>query len=119
MPEKIARRKTAILWNLENFWSLNRQRQTRQWDAWGFPGKYQEILKSFGAPVDVVGESADLSKYEFVIIPAYELVDSALVKKWTDYATNGGRLGSSLSARRRRTAGGVSGKPNAQLQLRT
>jgi beta-galactosidase len=92
MPEKIVSRKSAILWNHENFWSLNRQSQTRQWDAWGYPGKYQEILKSFGAPVDIIGESADLSKYKFVIIPAYELVDSTLVNKWNNYAQSGGHL---------------------------
>jgi beta-galactosidase len=92
MPKEIAARKTAILWNHENFWSLDRQKQTFQWDSWGFPGKYEEILKSFGAPVDIVVESTDLSAYKFVIIPAYELVDSVLVKKWTEYAKNGGNL---------------------------
>jgi beta-galactosidase len=92
MPEEIAARYTAILWNHENFWSIDRQRQTGQWDAWGFPGKYQEILKSFGAPVDFVNESADLSGYKVVVVPAYELVDSVLIMKWTDYAANGGNL---------------------------
>lgn len=92
IPEKIALRKSAILWNHENFWSLDRQKQTQQWDAWGFPGKYQEILKSFGAPVDIVSEKADLSGYKFVIVPAYELADSTLVQKWTDYTAKGGNL---------------------------
>ena len=92
MPENLASRKSAILWNHENFWSIDRQAQTQQWDAWGYPGKFQEILKSFGAPVDIVGETTDLSQYNFVIVPAYELIDSALVKKWADYATNGGNL---------------------------
>ena len=92
MPASIAARKTAILWNHENFWSIDRQKQTSQWDAWDFPGKYQELLKSLGAPVDIITESADLSQYPFVVIPAYELADSALVKKWTEYAKNGGRL---------------------------
>lgn len=92
VPVKIASRKAAILWTHVNFWSLDRQKQTYQWDAWGFPGKYQEILKSFGAPVDFVSESADLSGYKFVVIPAYELADSALVQKWSDYASRGGNL---------------------------
>jgi beta-galactosidase len=47
---------------------------------------------SFGAPVDVVPETTDFSKYKFVIVPAYEMVDSALVKKWTAYVSNGGHL---------------------------
>jgi len=33
-----------------------------------------------------------LSKYKVVIIPAYEMVDSALVKKWNNYVANGGQL---------------------------
>ena len=92
MPEKLAARSTAIVWNLENYWSIDRQKQTIQWDTWNYPVKFMEIAKSFGAPVDVIPETADLSKYKFVIIPAYEMVDSALVKKWNDYAANGGHL---------------------------
>jgi beta-galactosidase len=92
IPDKIASRTTAILWNQENFWSIDRQKQTLLWDSWGYPGKYQEILKSFGAPVDFISETTDLSKYKFVIIPAYELVDSALIKKWQEYVEGGGNL---------------------------
>lgn len=92
MPEKLAARSTAILWNLENFWTIDRQKQTYQWDAWNYPIKFQEMAKSLGAPVDVIPETADFSKYKFLIVPAYELADSALVKKWNDYAANGGNL---------------------------
>jgi beta-galactosidase len=92
MPEKLAARSTAILWNLENYWTIDRQKQTWQWDAWGYPVKFLEMTKSLGAPTDVVPETADLSKYKVVIVPAYELADSALVKKWNDYAANGGNL---------------------------
>ncbi len=92
MPEKLAARSTAIVWNLENYWSIDRQKQTFQWDTWNYPIKFMEIAKSFGAPVDVIPETADLAKYKFVIVPAYEMVDSALVKRWTDYVSNGGHL---------------------------
>jgi len=92
VPEKLAKRSTAVVWNLENYWTLDRQKQTYQWDAWNYPVKFLEIGKSLGAPVDVVPETADLSKYKVVIIPAYEMVDSALVKKWNDYVTNDGQL---------------------------
>jgi beta-galactosidase len=92
MPEKLRARSTAILWNLENYWTIDRQKQTWQWDTWNYPVKFLEIAKSFGAPVDVIPETADLSKYKFVIVPAYEMVDSALVKKWNEYAANGGHL---------------------------
>ncbi|WP_291125849.1 beta-galactosidase [Flavobacterium sp. UBA6031] len=92
MPEKLAARSTAIVWNLENFWTIDRQKQTFQWDAWNYPLKFLELGKSLGAPVDVVPETADLSKYKIVIVPAYEMVDSALVKKWNDYVAQGGQL---------------------------
>jgi beta-galactosidase len=92
MPEKLAARSTAILWNLENYWTIERQKQTYQWDTWNYPIKFMEIAKSLGAPVDIIPETADLSKYKVVIVPAYELVDSALVKKWNEYAANGGHL---------------------------
>jgi beta-galactosidase len=92
MPEKLTARSTAIVWNLENYWTIERQRQTHQWDTWNYPIKFLEIAKSFGAPVEIIPETAELSKYKFVIIPAYEMADSSLIKKWHNYATNGGHL---------------------------
>jgi len=92
MPEKLTARSTAIVWNLENYWTIERQKQTHQWDTWNYPIKFLEIAKSFGAPVDIIPETAELSKYKFVIIPAYEMADSSLVKKWHNYAANGGHL---------------------------
>jgi beta-galactosidase len=92
MPEKLEERSTAVLWNLENYWSIDRQKQTFQWDTWNYPVKFIELAKSLGAPVDVIQETADFSKYKFIIIPAYEMVDSALVKKWKEYVANGGHL---------------------------
>lgn len=92
IPEKLTARSTAIIWNLENYWSIERQKQTWQWDTWNYPIKYMEISRSLGAQVDVVQGSTDLSKYNFVIVPAFELADSSLVKKWNDYVINGGHL---------------------------
>ncbi|RYY10963.1 MAG: beta-galactosidase, partial [Chitinophagaceae bacterium] len=91
-PAKMAARSTALVWNLENYWSIDRQKQTGQWNTWDYPVKFLKAARSLGAPVDVVQETADLSKYKFVIVPAYEMVDAALVKKWHDYAANGGHL---------------------------
>jgi len=92
MPAKLAARSTAILWNLENYWTIDRQKQTWQWDTWNYPLKFLEIAKSFGAPVDVIPETADLAEYRVVIVPAYEMADSALIKKWSEYAAKGGHL---------------------------
>jgi beta-galactosidase len=92
IPAKLAARSTALVWNLENYWSIDRQKQTGQWNTWDYPVKFLKTARSLGAPVDVVKETSDLSKYNFVIVPAYEMVDAALVKKWNNYAANGGHL---------------------------
>jgi len=92
MPERLAARSTAVVWNLENYWTIDRQKSNQQWDAWNYPVKFLEIAKSFGAPVDVIPEGADLSKYKVVIVPAYEMADAAAVQKWSDYAAAGGHL---------------------------
>lgn len=92
MPAKLAARSTAMLWNVENYWSIDRQKQTGQWNTWDYPIKFLKAAKLLGAPVDVINETADLSKYKVVIIPAYEMADSALIKKWKEYVTKGGHL---------------------------
>ncbi|WP_461637040.1 beta-galactosidase [Labilibaculum euxinus] len=92
MPEELAKKSTAILWNLENYWAIDRQKLTYQWDTWNYPIKFMEMAKSLGAPTDVISEETDFSKYKVLIAPAYDLVDSALVKRWTDYVVNGGHL---------------------------
>jgi beta-galactosidase len=59
--------------------------------------KYYRALKSMMAPVDVVSEDRDWTAYPFVVAPAYQLLDDALVAKWKAYAEQGGNL--VLSAR--------------------
>lgn len=92
IPEILKDRKTALLWNYDNLWSMERQGQTRQWNTLGFFQKYLEIVKSFGAPADIVYEDKDLDGYKVVIAPAFELVDQALIAKWENYVKQGGHL---------------------------
>jgi beta-galactosidase len=92
MPDKVAKRRTALLWSYDNLWSLERQKQTSQWDTRGFFQKYLETAKSFGAPTDIVYENDDLTSYNVVIVPAFELVDEKLIQKWTEYVKQGGNL---------------------------
>src|ERR1700733_1009277 len=54
--------------------------------------RYYRALKSLMAPVDVITGDRDFSNYPFVIAPAYQLVDPALVRSWTDYVNKGGHL---------------------------
>ncbi len=90
-------RRTAILYNHENTWEMQRNKQTRLWDTETNLRKYYDNLKRFGAPVDVIDEEDDFSKYRVMIAPAYQMVDSELVARWTKYVEEGGNL--VLSAR--------------------
>lgn len=92
MPDELANKSTAILWNLENYWTIDRQKLTYQWDTWNYPIDFLEIAKSLGAPTGVISEEKDFSNYKFLIAPAYDLVDSALISRWKEFVTNGGHL---------------------------
>ncbi len=85
-------RRTAILWNHENLWNLDNQKQTNLWDTWGHMFRYMEIAKSLGAPLDIIKESDDFSAYRVLIAPAYQLIDEKLVAKWKKYVEQGGNL---------------------------
>lgn len=91
-PDEYLKRTTAIMWNPENYWSIDRQKQNRAWDTFRHLGHYYRSLKAYGAPVDFIGEDKDLGSYSVVIAPAYELVDSVLVGRWKEYVENGGNL---------------------------
>jgi beta-galactosidase len=92
MPKNIADRKTAFLWNHENLWDLENQKQTSAWDTWAHRNIYSSAVKSTGAPMDFINETTDFSQYPFMIAPAYQLIDEKLVAKWTQYVRNGGHL---------------------------
>lgn len=91
-PANYLARKTAILWNHENLWNLEHQKQTALWDTWGHMFRYMEAAMSFGAPVDFPLEAEDFSAYPVLIAPAYQLIDAELVRKWTRYVEQGGHL---------------------------
>ena len=91
-PTDYTNRQAAILFNHENSWSIERQKQNRTWNTFGHIEKYYNALKSFGAPVDFIDESKDLSSYPMIIVPAYQLADEELVNRWMNYAENGGNL---------------------------
>jgi beta-galactosidase len=91
-PAVYTARRTAILWNHENLWNIDNQKQTASWDTWGHMFRYLEIAKSFGAPVEIIKESDDFSQYPVLIAPAYQLIDEELVRKWTRYVEQGGHL---------------------------
>jgi beta-galactosidase len=91
-PAVYLARKTAILWNHENLWNINEQKQTTLWDTWGHTFRYLESAKMCGAPVEVISEADDFANYPVMIAPAYQLLDEELVRKWTRYVEQGGNL---------------------------
>ncbi len=92
LPQRLAGRRTAILWSHDVLWDLELHRQTALWDTWDHRFKLMAAAKALGAPVDYVGEDDDFARYPFLIAPAYQLVDAALVEKWRRYAEGGGHL---------------------------
>ena len=92
MPSDIAARRAAILLTSDNRYELEFQPQTNQWNTLGHITRYYNALTSMGAPVDIINDEKALDDYPFVIAPAFELLDSALVDKWRKYVERGGNL---------------------------
>jgi beta-galactosidase len=91
-PAAYAARRTALLYNVENRWDIDNHKQTIRWDTMGHILKYYRALKSLGCPVDVITEDRDFTQYPFLVAPAYQLIDTNLVRRGTDYVQNGGHL---------------------------
>lgn len=91
-PETYEKRRTAILYNHENAWEMERNKQTTEWNTEAHIDKYYNALKNFGAPVDFIDERNNFSKYNVMIAPAYEMIDKELVQRWKEYAEQGGNL---------------------------
>lgn len=92
MPEHLAKVKTGMLINPDNRWEMDFQPQTNQWNMYTHLIKYHNTLKRFGVPVDVIEENVDFSAYPILVVPAYQLLDKALVARWTKYVEDGGHL---------------------------
>jgi beta-galactosidase len=92
IPARYANRKTAILYNYENIWGMEMNKQTNQWNSMGHIMKYYSPLKAFGAPVDFITDQMDFNKYPVVIAPAYQQIDQPLIDKLMNYAKSGGNL---------------------------
>jgi len=92
LPADYTARKTAILFNYENIWGMDMNKQTYLWNSMDHVMKYYQPLKAFGAPVDFVTDQFDFTKYPVLIAPAYQQIDKALIEKLTEYAKAGGNL---------------------------
>ena len=91
-PPAYAARHTAFLIDYDNRWDISNHPQTTRWNTVGHWMRYYRALKSMMAPVDVLTPDRDFSHYPFVVAPAFQLVDADLMKRFEDYAKNGGHL---------------------------
>ena len=92
VPEEYTNRRTAILFNNDNIWGMEQNKQTKQWNSMEHITKYYRPLKQFGAPVDFIRDDFNFKQYPVLIAPAYQQIDTALIQKMTDYVINGGNL---------------------------
>ncbi|HVP48904.1 MAG TPA: beta-galactosidase [Bryobacteraceae bacterium] len=91
-PADYNARRTAFLYNFENRWDMENHKQTVRWDSFDHLLKYYRALKSLIAPVDVITEAKDFSKYPYLVAPAYQLIDKEVIARFTRYVENGGTL---------------------------
>ncbi|WP_035647401.1 beta-galactosidase [Flavobacterium sp. ASV13] len=92
LPDYYLKRKTGILFNPDNVMGIDLNKQTKEWNTINHFLKYYKASKSIGAPVDFVRDTTDFSRYPFLIVPAYQMIDQKLIDKLTLYAKNGGNL---------------------------
>jgi beta-galactosidase len=92
IPPTLAARRTALLWSHDNFWDLEIQPQTTEWQTWAHRNMVTGAIKSTGAPMEFIGEGDDFSRYPFLVAPAYQLVSDTLAAKWRRFVEQGGHL---------------------------
>ncbi len=92
LPPDYVRRKTGILIHPDNIMAIGLNPQTTEWNTENHILKYYRALKSFGAPVDFIRDTADFSAYPVIIAPAYQQIDQTIIAKMTDYVKKGGNL---------------------------
>ena len=84
--------KIAMLWTHENRWDIENHKQTNKWNTMGHMFRYFDIARSTGLPIEFIDEYTDLTDFQFLIVPSLQMLDSALVQKWYEFAENGGNI---------------------------
>lgn len=85
-------KRAAMYWNFDNIWDLQLQKQTSQWNTEAHFMRYYNALRRAGTSVDFVSEKMDISGYDIVVAPAYQLVNTEILETWKKYAQEGGNL---------------------------
>src|SRR5271165_2716263 len=92
VPQDYEARRTGFILNFENRWDIDIHKQSLRWNTTEHWLKYYRALKSLEAPVDVITEDKDFTKWRYLIAPSYQLVDKDLVARFTEYVEAGGTL---------------------------
>ncbi|MDW4509676.1 beta-galactosidase [Priestia megaterium] len=80
----------AVLYDYENIWSWRFQQQSEGFDF------TQELLRGYtpfyklNTPIDVIPASRDFSSYKVLVVPALQIIDEELGKRFTEFTENGG-----------------------------
>jgi beta-galactosidase len=80
----------AVLYDYENIWSWRFQQQSEGFDF------TQELLRGYtpfyklNIPIDVIPAARDFSSYKVLVVPALQIIDEELGKRFTEFTENGG-----------------------------
>lgn len=93
IDESLPINEVGILWEVEQIWAFQIQRQTTG------PGicyadmarRFHKGLRRIGVGCDMVGWGDDFSRYKLLLFPSQYLLDVPRAKKVTDYVEKGGR----------------------------
>ncbi len=84
--------KVCILHSFDNTWSHSYQKHSENFDYNKLLHTMHGALSELGVTCDVTGIESDLSKYNLVILPAYNIVSKKDAVKLERFAENGGHV---------------------------
>ncbi len=82
----------AVLYDYENVWSWRFQQQSEDFNF------TQEMLRVYtpfyklNTHIDVIPVTRDFSSYKVLVVPALQIIDEELGKKFTEFTRNGGTI---------------------------
>jgi beta-galactosidase len=82
----------AILQDYESRWAINWQRHNSSFDPVEALVSYYASLRALARSVDIVSDTAPLSRYKLVVAPALNLVTPEAARNLEDYVRGGGHL---------------------------
>jgi len=82
----------AVVYDFDNVWSWHFQRQSAGFDFTGELLRLYEPFYRLNANIDVINTRKDFSKYKVLLVPAMQIIDEDLAKRFEDFAAEGGTI---------------------------